>query len=90
MVYGDDGDCLGEDPAEEPNEALRTELREAQELGEERYRHDRDTARQEAGETARQVGEATGAARARTMPLVLASVDTKLTSKPKTFSWQRC
>ena len=37
---------------EETNEALRTELREAQELGGERYRHDRDTARrQEAAET---------------------------------------
>ena len=33
---------------EEANEALRSELRETQELGEEGYRHDRDTVRHEA------------------------------------------
>ena len=51
---------------EEANEELRTELREAQELGEERYRHDRDNARQEAEETARQVAEVTAAAKTHT------------------------
>ena len=68
------------------NEAFQTEHREAHELGKERYRHDSDTPRQEAEESARQVSEATAAARARTMPLVLASVDTKLISKLETFS----
>ena len=67
--------------------ALQTELREAHEFGEERHRHDRDTARQEAEETARQVAGATAAAaRLRTMPWVPASADTTLISEPKTFS----
>ena len=64
MVYDYHGDCLGEYPA------VGAELRQRSELGEERYRHDRDTARQEAEETARQFAAATAAARARTMPLV--------------------
>ena len=87
VVYGFYGDCLGRIRQwDEANKALRTELKEADNLGEERYRHDRDTARQEAEETTRQVAEATAKARARTMPLVPASVDTKLISKPETFS----
>ena len=58
------------------NIAFQEELRGAHELGGERYRHDRDTAQQEAEETARQVADATAAAaRMSTMPLVLASVD---------------
>ena len=48
---------------EEANEALRADLREAQELGEERHRQDRDTARQEAEETARQGAAAAAAAK---------------------------
>ena len=68
------------------NAALQAELREAQKLGEERYRHDRGAARQEAEETARHVTETTAAATARMMHLVPTSVDTKLTSKRETFS----
>ena len=66
--------------------ALQTELREAHEFGEERHRHDRDTARQEAEETARQVAGATAAAGLRTMPSVPASANTTLISEPDTFS----
>ena len=66
--------------------ALQTELREAHEFGEERHRHDRDTARQVAEETARQVAGATAAAGLRTMPSVLASANTTLISEPDTFS----
>ena len=66
--------------------ALQTELREAHEFGEERHRHDRDTPRQEAEETARQVAGAMAAAGLRTMPLVPASADTTLNSELETFS----
>ena len=63
------------------NAALQAEARRSTEVGEERYRRDRDTARHEAEETSRQVAEAT-----RTVPLVLASVDAKLRTKLETFS----
>ena len=69
------------------NAALLTELREAHDVDEERSRHDRDADRQEAEETARQVADA-AAAMMRTVPLVPASLDTKLISKPETFSGQ--
>ena len=68
------------------NTALQDQLREAQKSGEERYRHDRDAARQEAEETVRQVAEATAVARMRNMPLMAASVDGKLARKPETVS----
>ena len=58
VFCGYDGNCLERiRQLEEANEALRTDVREAQELGEERYRHDRIRARQEAVESAGQVAQ---------------------------------
>ena len=60
-VSGDDGRSLGETPSP-GTRSLQEKLKEIQEAGEERDRHDRGAARREAGEVARQVADATAAA----------------------------